>query len=160
MATDQSPAPQVRKLDATIARLRLLLADLSAREAAADAQRRTCLDQKHKLVTFGMYGDAPLDTVLAMMADVDERLAHAETTARSLAAIRQRAASELESLQLTKGVEDAKRLLHELQERQTGRSGVGDGSAGREIQAEIARLQALINEGSERAAQSIGRRAR
>lgn len=152
------PAPSLRKLDVTIARLRLLLADISARESAADAQRRTCLDQRHKLITFGMYGDSSLDSVLAMMADVDERLAHVESSLRSLKAIHQRAESELESLQLTKGVEDAKVLLNELQARQAQPSSAAGPLTPEQIEAEIARLQSLIHEASERAAKSIGRR--
>src|SRR5438874_6588442 len=115
-----APAPALKKLDLTIARLRLLLADLTAREAAAEEQRRTCRDQHHKLVTFSLYGDSTLDSVLAMLADVDERLMHIEARSRSMAAIRKRAENELESLQLTKGIEEAKVLLHELQAKQAG----------------------------------------
>ena len=65
-----------------------------------------------------MYGDSSLDSVLAMLGDVQERLTPIEATAQSLAAIRKRAEFELESLQLTKGIEEAKVLLHQLQARQ------------------------------------------
>src|SRR5947209_4568213 len=99
--------PALRKLDLTIARLRLLLADVTAREAAIEDQRRTCREQRDKLITFSLYGDSTLDSVLSMLSDVDERLTQVEATARSLAAIRKRAENELESLQLTKGVEEA-----------------------------------------------------
>src|SRR5712692_5281865 len=135
-----APAPALKKIDLTIARLRLLLADVTAREAALQEQRRTCGEQHNKLVTFSLYGDSSLDSVLAMLGDVQERLAHIDATARSLAAIRKRAENELESLQLTKGIEEAKVLLHELQARQA----TAIDSA--EIQAEIARLRSLINE--------------
>jgi hypothetical protein len=147
-----SPAPALKKIDLTIARLRLLLADLTAREAALEEQRRTCREQHHKLITFSMYGDSSLDSVLAMLADVQERLNHVEATSKSLAAIRNRAENELESLQLTKGIEEAKVLLLELQAKQAGAVDAA------EIQAEIARLRQLINEASERAAKTIGRR--
>jgi hypothetical protein len=147
-----SPAPALKKIDLTIARLRLLLADLTAREAALEEQRRTCREQHHKLITFSMYGDSSLDSVLAMLADVQERLNHVEATSKSLAAIRNRAENELESLQLTKGIEEAKVLLLELQAKQAGAIDAA------EIQAEIARLRQLINEASERAAKTIGRR--
>jgi chromosome segregation ATPase len=152
---ERQGAPARQKLDATIARLRLLLADVSAREASLDAQRRTCVEQRNKLVTFSLYGESTLDSVLAMMADVEERLAHVEATLRALATVRQRAEVELESLQLTKRVEEAKTLLNELQAQQA-EAGSADGRA--EIQAEIGRLQALINEASERAARTIGQR--
>jgi hypothetical protein len=147
------PAPALKKIDLTIARLRLLLADVHAREAGIEDQRRMASEQRAKLVTFSIYGDATLDSVLAMLADVEERLAHFEAMARSLSAVRKRAEIELESLQLTKGIEEAKVLMRELQAQQAG-SLTPD-----EIQAEIARLQAMINEASERAAQTIGRRA-
>ena len=147
--------PALKKLDLTIARLRLLLADVTAREAALQDQRRTCRDQHDKLITFCMYGDTNLDTVLSMLGDVEERQAGVEATARALAAIRKRAENELESLQLTKGVEEAKVLLSELQARQAEPADSPGALSPAEIQAEIARLQALINEASERAAKSL-----
>jgi hypothetical protein len=153
------PAPALKKIDITIARLRLLLAEVKAREASLEDQRRTAHDQRNKLVTFSIYGDATLDSVLAMLADVEERLAHVEAKGRSLTAVRKRAELELESLQLTKGIEEAKALMHELQARQAAPIDAPDALSATEIQAEIARLQALINEASEQAAKSIGRRA-
>jgi hypothetical protein len=154
------PEPKaLKKIDLTIARLRLLLADISAREAALDDHRRTCSEQRNKLVTFSIYGDSTLDSVLAMLADVEERSMHIDATGRSLAVVRKRAEVELESLQLTKGIEEAKVLLHELQAKQASDEiGAADALSAAEIQAEIARLQTLITEASERAARSIGRR--
>jgi chromosome segregation ATPase len=154
-----SPAPALKKIDLTIARLRLLLAEISAREASLEEQRRTCREQNNKLVTFSLYGDSTLDSVLAMLGDVQERLTHIEATSRSLAAIRKRAEHELESLQLTKGIEEAKVLLEQLQARQASSAGADDALSPAEIQAEIARLRSLINEASERAARSIERAA-
>jgi hypothetical protein len=155
-----SGAPALKKIDITIARLRLLLADVSARERSLEDQRRTFREQQNKLVTFSMYGDSSLDSVLAMLGDVQERLTHLDATAQSLAAVRKRAEFELESLQLTKGIEEAKVLLQELQARQAAPMDAADALSAEEIQAEIARLQALINEASERAAQNIERAAR
>jgi hypothetical protein len=150
-------APVLKKIDLTIARLRLLLADLTAREAALEEQRRTCSEQHHKLITFSLYGDSSLDSVLAMLGDVQERLSHIEATARALASIRKRAENELESLQLTKGIEEAKVVLQALQARQAAPMDPAEALSPDEIQAEIARLRTLINEASERAAQNIGR---
>src|SRR5438876_11321465 len=107
----QHPAPAIKKIDLTIARLRLLLADVSARERALEDQRRTFREQHNKLITFSMYGDSTLDSVLAMLGDVQERLSHLDGTSQSLAATRKRAEIELESLQLTKGIQEAKILL-------------------------------------------------
>ena len=155
-----SPAPALKKIDLTIARLRLLLADVTARQAQLDDQRRTCREQHHKLVTFSLYGDSSLDSVLAMLADVQERLNSLDARAASLVAIRSRAENELESLQLTKGIEEAKALLSQLQARQTAPLDPAEALSAEEIAAEISRLRALINEASERAAQNIGRSAR
>jgi hypothetical protein len=157
MPEESAPAPALKKIDLTIARLRLLLADISARETAIEDQRRTCNDQRAKLITFSMYGDTTLDSVLAMLSDVDERLSHIEATARSLTAVRKRAEVELESLQLTKGIEEAKVLLQQLQAKQASDIDAAEPLTAAEIQAEIARLQSLINEASERAAKTIGR---
>src|SRR5215472_1972566 len=115
MPDEPTPAPALKKIDLTIARLRLLLADVGARERAIDDQRRTASEQRAKLITFSMYGDSTLDR---MLADVEERLSAIEATSRSLAAIRTRAEGELESLQLTKGIEEAKVLLRELRAKQ------------------------------------------
>ncbi|HEY3063242.1 MAG TPA: hypothetical protein VGL99_30080 [Chloroflexota bacterium] len=154
-----SPAPALKKIDITIARLRLLLADVSARDRALEDQRRTAREQRNKLITFSIYGDATLDSVLAMLADVEERMAHVDAKAKSLMAVRKRAEDELESLQLTKGIEEAKVLMQELQAKQAAPADAPDALSAAEIQAEIARLQSLINEASERAAKSIGRRS-
>jgi hypothetical protein len=107
-----------------------------------------------------MYGDSTLDSVLAMLSDVQERLTAIEATSQSLAAIRKRAEIELESLQLTKGIEEAKVLLLELQAKQAAPVDSAEALSPAEIQAEIARLQALINEASERAAKNIERATR
>jgi hypothetical protein len=151
-------APALKKIDITIARLRLLLAEVTAREGAQEEQRRTCREQHNRLVTVGLYGDSSLDSVLAMLADVQARLAHIDAKSRSLAAIRKRAENELESLQLTKGIEEAKVLLHELQAKQAGPIDAAEPLSPTEIQTEIARLRSLINEASERAAQNIANR--
>ncbi len=152
--------PALKKIDLTIARLRLLLADVTARETALEEQRRTFREQHNKLVTFSMYGDSTLDSVLAMLGDVQERLASIDHTSQSLVAIRRRAEIELESLQLTKGIEEAKVLLLELQAKQNGPFDAADALTPAEIQAEIARLRSLINEASERAAKNIERATR
>ncbi len=153
--------PQVKKIDITIARLRLLLADLTSREAALEIQSRTFADQHEKLITFALYGDTNLDHVLTMMAEVEQRLAHVDTTGRALAAIRRRAEAKLESLQLTKGVEEAKVLLQQLQARQLAPAAEdGDALSPEEIQAEIQRLRLLIADSSERAARALARSTR
>ena len=51
-------------------------------------------------------------------------------------------------------------LLQELQAKQAGPPDAADALTPAEIQAEIARLQSLINEASERAAKNIERATR
>src|SRR5215207_7351656 len=157
MSDEPTAARGIKKIDLTSARLRLLLADISARESAIEDQRRQCREQRSKLVMFSLYGDGTLDSVLTMLNDVDERLASVEATARSLGGIRKRAEDELESLQLTKGIEEAKVLLQQLQAKQAAPDDAAEPLNPAELQAEIARLRTLINEASERAARSIER---
>ena len=154
------PAPAPKKVDVTIARLRLVLADVASREVAQRGQRQTFLDQREKLITFSLYGDSTMDSVLGMLADVEEKVAHCDSTLQALSNIRRRAESELESLELTKGVEEAKALLQQLQARQAEDGGSAAPLPREEIQAEISRLQLMIHEASERAAKSIEQGAR
>jgi hypothetical protein len=133
---------------------------VTARERSLDDQRRTCREQRDKLVNFSLYGDSSLDSVLAMLGDVEERLTSVESTARLLSAVRQRAEVELESLQLTKGIEEAKVLLLELQAKQAEPADAEGALSPDQIRAEIARLRSLINEASERAAKNIERAER
>ncbi len=162
--------PTVQKLDVMIARLRLLLAEVATRESQAANLHRQLGEQMNRLVSFSVYGDGDLDRSLGLMADVEARLRDAEARQRHLALIRQRVERELESLLLTKGVEEAKSRLVELQRQkneigQRLAAGVTEMEAANEqadlAQAEatlaeqIRRLQSEINEASERAARSI-----
>jgi hypothetical protein len=168
----------VQKLEVMIARLRLLLADTAAKEQQLATLRRQLGDQLERLVTYSLYGDAEVDRSLALMADVEQRVAQADMSSRHLQRIRERAQRELESLLLTKGVEEAKARLASLHEQKAeverARIGVAAPGAPRvdlasaaKLQAaesvlddEIRRLQHDINEASERAARSIEARPR
>jgi hypothetical protein len=91
------------------------------------------------------------------MADIAERLRDTETTIEHLAAIRHKTETELESLQLTKGVEQAKAELANLQRRKADAEQAASPPP-TELSDEIQRLQNLINEASDRAARSLERR--
>lgn len=143
------------KIDVTIARLRLLLAEVSARESGLDGQCRTFEEQRDKLILFAIYGDTTFDSVLSMLADVQERLDDVQRTLQVLHVIRRRSEVELEQLQITKGIDEARTLLAKLQAQQELLV-EGEAPPSRQaIQAEIQRLQALIAEASERAARTI-----
>ena len=106
------------KIDVTIARLRLLLADVTAREQQYTTVRQQFRDQLRRAVEYSIYGDSSLDGTLGLMAEIQQRIEAAEGTLRDLALIRARAERELESLQLTKRIEAAKAELQELTARQ------------------------------------------
>ena len=153
----------VQKIDVTIAKLRLLLADLSAKERQYTAVRQQFRDQLRRAVDYSIYGDASLDGTLSLMDEIQQRIVDAEATLRNLELVRGRAERELESLQLTKRIEGAKAELAKLVERQaelereTPPTGASDGLR-QELTEQIRELRQQINEASEQAARTIGRR--
>ena len=168
----------MQKLDTMIARLRFLLADAGAKEAQLAGLRRQLREQLDRVVTYSLYGEAELERNLALMSDVEQRLNQAEIDSRHLQRIRERAERELESLLLTKGVEEAKAQLAALHVRkahieqalaQVAAPGAGRVDlesaadlrrADQALDSEIRRLQHDINEASERAARSLDARPR
>ena len=149
----------VQKIDTTIAKLRLLLADVTAKEAQYTLVRQQFRDQLRRAVEYSVYGDSSLDGTLGLMSEIQQRIASAEGTLRDLGLIRAKAERELESLQLTKRIEAAKTELKQLVERQceleqTG----GDGAAGEELSIQIRELRQQINDASEQAARTLGKR--
>jgi hypothetical protein len=149
----------MQKIDVTIARLRLLLADVTAKEEQYGAMRQQFREQLRRSVEYSVYGDAPLDGTLGLMGEVQQRIAQAEATLRDLKLVRAKAERELESLQLTKRIEAAKKELRGLLERQEELERDGAlGQAGEHLGDQIQRLRQQINEASEQAAKSINTR--
>src|SRR5690349_12931846 len=108
----------MQELDKRIGLLRLLLADVDARE-----QQRAALSKQYRVqlqhiveVTVVQTGD--LGAALAAMQEVEERLSEVERLGRHLALVRTRAATELEALLLTRRVAEAQAQLAELSARQ------------------------------------------
>jgi len=161
----------VQKLDVIIARLRLLLADVTTKQGQVSGLRRQLREQMNRIVSYSLYGDADLERTLGLMRDVEQRLRDAEMQEQHLGLIRDRVERELESLLLTRGVEQAKSRLGELQQRKAeieraldaGDKAGEDAStpaaelaqAEQVLADEIRQLQHEINEASERAARSI-----
>ncbi len=144
-------------LDVMIARLRLMLADITAKETQLQGLCQQYREQRTKVVGYCLYSETTLESSLGLLGDIAERLRDTEMMLDNLALIRRKAESELESLQLTRGVEQAKAELADLVRRQA------DAEAGRavnqaEVSDEIRRLQTLINEASDRAARSLEHR--
>ena len=146
----------VQTLDVMIARLRLMLADLAAKESSYEALRRQYHEQRKKIISYTLYSETTLDTSLGLLRDLDERLAEANADLDRLSQIRRKAESELESLQLTRGVEQAKAELAKLQQRRETEAVADPQAPSDELEEQIRRLQALINEASDRAARNIG----
>jgi hypothetical protein len=159
----------VNQVDVSIARLRLFLADIDRRERDLRTLRRQFREQMERVITFALYREPSVEQTLTMMGDVDQRGQTVEQSLQYLGHLRARVEAELESLQLTKGIEAAKLELAELEARRAEVAAAGlDEAAGpqdadgtptlEELTAEIRRLQALINEASERAVQTLLRR--
>lgn len=149
----------MQKIDVTIARLRLLLADVAAREEQYGAMQRQFRDQLRRAIEYSVYGDAPLDGTLGMMSEVQQRIAQAEAALRDLTLVRAKAEKELESLQLTKRIEAAKKELQDLLSRQAALDGeASTGAAGQDLGEQIQRLRQQINQASEQAAKTISGR--
>jgi len=149
----------VQKIDITIARLRLLLADVSAKEQQYTGVRQQFRSQLRRATDFSMYGDSTLETSLGSMAEIQQRITDVEGTLRDLGLVRARAERELESLQLTKRIEAAKSELRELEARQREMEQAGAlGTDGDELGAQIRQLRQQINEASEQAARTLGKR--
>jgi hypothetical protein len=149
----------VQKIDITIARLRLLLADVTAKEQQYTGARQQFREQLRRAIEFSIYGDCSLESSLGSMAEIQQRIVAAEGTLRDLGLIRARAERELESLQLTKRIEAAKAELQELMARQRKLEQAGTlGADGEGLGAKIRELRQQINEASEQAARTLGKR--
>ena len=87
--------------------------------------------------------------------EVEERLAQQERMLRHLSLLRMRAQGELEALVVTRGVSDARARLAELEQRRAQLLGQDEESTSgelAEVDAEVAELQAMIQQASEAAA--------
>src|SRR5437764_9203065 len=150
----------MHKLDLTIARLKLLLADVGAKRNALAATRHQYQDQIARLVPFAVHEDAGVDRTLAMMREVDARLQELVRQERYLEAIRAKAQFELESLQLTKLIEETRAQLAVLRQRQreAGARHTDGDSDPAWLAGEIRLLEEVIAEASGAAAKSISAR--
>ena len=110
-------------------------------------QFRTQLD---RLPQQTIYGRTTLEGALAIMGEMEERLAHAEALQRRLEVIRARVRRELEALQLLQQVDEARERLDALKRRAQE-----PGRADDKTLAEIRRLEEFIAENSQRAGRTI-----
>ncbi len=161
----------VNQVDSAIARLRLFLVDIDQKEKQLQATRRQFRDQMERVISFALYRETGVEQTLSMMVEVNQRSQNAEQVLQHLGRLRARVVAELESLELTKGIEAAKLELAELEsqkaEIESRLSAVDIPPGGvesfglpslEELTAEIRRLQSLIHEASERAVQQLVQR--
>ncbi len=108
----------MQELDKRIGLLRLLLADVEAREHHRAALTKQYRGQLQHIVEVTVVQTGDLGAALAAMQEVEERLVEVERTGRHLGMVRARAATELEALLLTRQVAEAQAQLAELETRQ------------------------------------------
>jgi hypothetical protein len=175
----------MQELEKRIGLLRLLLADIEGKQAQLIEIEGQYRSQLSRIVDFVVYKEGDVSNALSLMTEVQSKLDEVVLTANHLTMIGQRAGTELEVLVMTKRVADARSQLAKLEERQqelaarlSYMSAGGDdappaASEGanaadvqdirgvyEEVEREIARLNNLISEVSERAARTIHSRGK
>ena len=136
----------VSELEKAMANLRIGLAEMHNKEAQLDAQVSQFRQQLRRVPRQAMYGQASLDTSLAAMGEIEERLADAEAVRRRLLQIKASTSQELEALMVLKQVDEARTKLAGLK-----RSGATDEGT----LSEIRQLEEFLAVQGRRAEQTI-----
>jgi len=131
----------MRKLDETIANLKLALATIEVKEQALLQAERQAGGQYKRIVNFTLYDGGDLERALQMMDEVAQRTQYASSALEHVRLIKQRAQEDLRAMTLTKTIEDAKTELAELQQRAA--NGADFGHAIAELEARISEASAL-----------------
>lgn len=166
----------MQELEKRIGLLRLLLADITGKYAQLAEMEKQYRTQLTRIVDFVVYREGDVANALSLMGEVQSKLDEVLQTTAHLELISQKASKELEVLLLTKRVADARSQLVTLQERQQELANrlahFAGGTVARtesedaaeiediraihdEVEREIARLNDLITEASERAARTV-----
>ena len=139
--------PEMQK---AISELRFLLASIKGKPEELDGLSRQFKRQLRRAPNYPIQGGNSLEAALTIMEEIQERLDSVETTRRHLSSIRDRARSELQALELTNKIEQAKTELASL------RGGNGPGERVPNAEAEkIEELERFVQEASIQAAQNI-----
>ena len=104
----------VSQLEKAMANLRIGLAEMENKESQLDAQISQFRQQLRRVPRQTMYGQASLETSLAAMGEIEERLVDAEAVRRRLLQIKASASQELEALIVLKQVDEARTKLASL----------------------------------------------
>ena len=137
------------EMSKAISRVRFLLATITGKEEDLEGLSRQFKRQLARVPGYAVHGGNSLEGTLAIMSEVQERLDEVETTHAHLAAIRVRAEEELQALDLTNRIEQAKNDLAALQARQNS------GVSSNDLKTEIVELERFIEEASRRAGEAI-----
>ena len=138
----------MREIDKTIAKIKLVLADLAAREAHMESLRVQLQTQLSRLPRFALYGNSEPESVLSMMSDVESRLAEIDGDLRRIGWLRRTAEEELETLEITRRIDQQRERLDSLRAQSAEEQS-------EEARAEIHQLEQSISADSERAAKRI-----
>ncbi|MDQ6694987.1 MAG: hypothetical protein M3014_11315 [Chloroflexota bacterium] len=170
----------MQELEVRIGLLRLLLADIQGKQAQLLDMEKQYRVQLTRVVEFVVYREGNLDNALNLMAEVQGKLDEVLKTSTHLSMVAGKAVIELEVLNLTKRVAEARSQLGELEQRRRTLSEKLESVVGGEgteerytlepvqvdtirsindeveiVVEEIQRLNTLITEASERAAQTV-----
>ncbi len=129
----------MRKLDETIANLKLALATIESKEQALLQAERQASAQYKRIVNYTLYEGGDLERALNMMDEIGQRTQYARSSLQHLKLIKQRAQDDLRAMHLTKTIEDAKAELSQLQAKQ---------AQGEALEDAIAELEGRISEAS------------
>ena len=136
--------PQMQQ---AISNLRLLLASVRAKEDEMEALARQFRRQLERAPRYAIQAGNPLELTLNLMGEIQERLDNVETQRKHLAAIRRQAEAELEALNITEKIAQAKEDLAGLRASRNAGEAVDE--------SRIAELRRFIEEASIRAGEAI-----
>lgn len=138
--------PQMQK---AMSGLRLLLAAARAKDEELEAAARQFRRQLERAPRYAVQGGNPIDATLNMMGEIQERLNQVEERREHLASIRRQAEAELQALNITFKIAEAKDELAGI------RAAAADGAGGGGDTERAAELERFIQDASEQAAQAI-----
>src|SRR3712207_3080402 len=108
----------MQELDKRIGLLRLLIADVEAKQAQVSQMGNQYRMQLTHIIEFVVYREGDVGNALSLMAEVQGKLDEVLQTGSHLEMLASKARMELEVLVLTKGVAEARSQLVNLEERQ------------------------------------------
>lgn len=136
----------MEQLEQAMGRLRLLLAQVAQKREQSENLKQQFERQMSQVASYGSYGQVDLDQLLILMADMEDKLSKEATTLRHLSEIERKARAELDSLELTRRVEQAKAELASLE---------GQANLNSDQRDRVRALHRLISEDSGAAARRI-----